>query len=99
MVRRVGLLNRTLRELKCYDEAEKRREAEQLLTVQESRDTPSLMGGRWELDPGTDHGIFSIRPHKQAYLLPARTTNNVNNQPSSPTHSILQNRWAISIPK
>ncbi len=73
--------------LKCYDEAEKQR-AEQL-TVQDSRDTPSLMGGRWELDPGTDHGIFSIRPHKQAYLLPARTTNNVNNQASSPTQGTV----------
>lgn len=43
------------------------------------------MGTRWELDPGTEHGLFSIRPHKQVYLLPVRYTTNVNNQPSSPT--------------
>ena len=43
------------------------------------------MGIRWELDPGTQHDPFSIRPHKQSYLLAARYTTDVNNQPSSPT--------------
>jgi phospholipase A1/A2 len=43
------------------------------------------LGERWELDPGTKHGLFSVRPYKQSYLLPARYTTNVNNQPSSPT--------------
>ena len=47
------------------------------------------MGRRWELDPGTEHGLFSIRPHKQVYLLPVRYTTNVNNQPSSPTQGTI----------
>lgn len=50
---------------------------------------PSLMGVRWELDPGTEHGLFSIRPYKQVYLLPVRYTTNVNNQPSSPTQGTI----------
>ena len=47
------------------------------------------MGTRWELDEGTQQGLFSIRPHKQNYLLPARYTTDVNNQPSSPTQGTL----------
>ena len=47
------------------------------------------MGRRWELDPGTEQGLFSIRPHKQVYLLPVRYTTNVNNQPSSPTQGTI----------
>src|SRR6476659_8554515 len=74
--------------LKCYDDAEKRqREQETPPSADPTSSTyqPSLMGQRWELDPGTRHGLFSIRPHKQSYLLAARYTNSVNNQPSSPT--------------
>jgi phospholipase A1 len=43
------------------------------------------MGQRWELDPEIRQDIFSIRPHKQVYVLPVRYTTNVNNQPFSPT--------------
>lgn len=50
---------------------------------------PSLLSRRWELDPDTKHGLFSIRPHKQVYILPARYTTNVNNQPSSPTEGTV----------
>jgi phospholipase A1 len=50
---------------------------------------PSLMGIRWELDPDTQHDLFSIRPHKQSYFLLARTTTDVNNQPSSPTQGTV----------
>lgn len=73
--------------LKCYDEVAQQ-PAEQKPLPDATR-SPSLMGQRWELDPGTDHGIFSIRPHKQAYLLLAKTTNSVNNQPSSPTQGTV----------
>ena len=73
--------------LKCYDEAGKQR-AEQP-AVQDSKGTPTLMGRRWELDPGTEQGIFSISPHRQSYLLFARTTTDVNNQPSTPTQSTV----------
>jgi len=69
--------------LKCYDEVARQQRDQG--TVPDATSPPSLMGRRWELDPGTDHGIFSIRPHKQSYLLAARYTNSVNNQPSSPT--------------
>lgn len=54
------------------------------------------MGRRWELDPGTAHGIFSIRPHKQSYLLPARYTTSINNEPSSPTQSVPQSLGYIN---
>ena len=40
--------------------------------------------GSWQ-----EHGLFSIRPHKQVYLLPVRDTTNVNNQPSSPTQGTI----------
>ena len=60
--------------LKCYDDEAVQR------GVRRGKDSdaaaadvvrpPSLMGRRWELDPGTEHGLFSIRPHKQVYLLP-----------------------------
>lgn len=86
-------LVRDLERLKCYDDAEAQRNAR---TQKESDAVPasppeasSLMGMRWELDPGTQHGLFSIRPHKQVYLLPVRYTTNVNNQPSSPTQGTI----------
>ncbi len=40
---------------------------------------------RWELEDETRHGLFSLRPHKQNYILFARYTDNVNAQPNSPT--------------
>ena len=40
---------------------------------------------RWELEPEARHGLFSLRPHKQNYILFARYTDNVNSQPTSPT--------------
>jgi phospholipase A1 len=47
------------------------------------------MGTRWELDPGTEDGLFSIRPYTQVYLLPVRSSTKVNNQPSSPTQGTV----------
>ena len=76
--------------LKCYDEAEKQRAEQETppgADQASSTHQQSLMGQRWELDPGTEHGIFSIRPHKQSYLLAARYTTSVNNEPSSPTQA------------
>ena len=74
--------------LKCYDAAGNK-EAEPIKDITPSPQSqtaePSLMGIRWELDPGTQHDLFSIQPHKQSYLLAARYTTDVNNQPSSPT--------------
>ena len=72
--------------LKCYDRVEQQ-EAAGVTTASDS--VPSLMGMRWELDPGTQQDLFSIRPHKQSYLLPARYTTHVNNQPSSPTQGTV----------
>jgi len=78
--------------LKCYDataqhEAEPATDANPPVEAQTTE--PSLMGIRWELDPGTQHDLFSIRPHKQSYLLAARYTTDVNNQPSSPTQGTV----------
>ena len=73
--------------LKCYDDIARQQTGQD--TASDATAPPSLMGSRWELDPGTDHGIFSIRPHKQAYILPARYTTSVNNQPSSPTQGTV----------
>jgi phospholipase A1 len=68
--------------LKCYDRAE----ADDAARLAESiPPAASLMGTRWELDPGTSHELFSIRPHKQVYVLVGRYSTSVNNQPSSPT--------------
>ena len=78
--------------LKCYDDAEKQRAEEETPPAADqaaSTHQLSLMGQRWELDPGTEHGLFSIRPHKQSYLLAARYTTSVNNQPSSPTQGTV----------
>lgn len=48
---------------------------------------PSPLGKRWELDPGTRERLFSIKPHKQNYLLVARYSTNVNNDPQTPTRA------------
>ena len=77
--------------LKCYDAAAQRggdkQEPDPIPSTTKSQ--PSLMGTRWELDEGTQQGLFSIRPHKQNYLLPARYTTDVNNHPSSPTQGTV----------
>ncbi|MCC6138985.1 MAG: phospholipase A [Nitrospira sp.] len=71
--------------LKCYDRAGTAAAAQATEIVPAA----SLMGTRWELDPGTSHELFSIRPHKQIYLLPARYSTNINNHPSSPTQDAI----------
>jgi phospholipase A1/A2 len=76
--------------LKCYDDAANQQASRPPShTPPGSADNSSLMGQRWELDPETRHDIFSIRPHKQVYVLPVRYTTNVNNQPSSPTQGTV----------
>jgi len=78
--------------LKCYDAAGKQEAARTENSPPDSHASttaPSLMGARWELDPGTTQGLFSIRPHKQNYFLPIRYTTNINNQPSSPTQGTV----------
>jgi len=81
-----------LERLKCYDNAAAqsgRPEQAPAPALSRQPGQPSLMGMRWELDPGTEHGLFSIRPYKQVYLLPVRYTTDVNNQPSSPTQGTV----------
>ncbi|HET9865729.1 MAG TPA: phospholipase A, partial [Nitrospira sp.] len=79
--------------LKCYDDeaAQRgvRRGGESAAAAAGAARPSSLMGMRWELDRGTERGLFSIRPYKQVYLLPVRYTTNVNNQPSSPTQATI----------
>ena len=78
--------------LKCYDaaaEQQARRKDDSIPSPPSAKPQPSLMGTRWELDEGTQQGLFSIRPHKQNYLLPARYTTDVNNHPSSPTQGTV----------
>ena len=79
--------------LKCYDDEAAQRSVrhgkESDAAAAGAARPPSLMGMRWELDPGTEQGLFSIRPHKQVYLLPVRYTTDVNTQPSSPTQGTL----------
>lgn len=45
------------------------------------------MAVRWELDPGTDRGLWLPRGHRRTYVLPARWTSDVNNAPASPTQA------------
>ena len=45
------------------------------------------MGVRWELDPGTDGGLWIPRGHRRTYILPARWTSDVNSAPASPTQA------------
>jgi phospholipase A1 len=71
---------------KCYDKVEQHEAA---VAATDSIPASSLMGTRWELDPGTQQDLFSFSPHKQSYLLPARYTTDVNNQPSSPTQGTV----------
>jgi phospholipase A1 len=79
--------------VKCYDDNAAHRQSQTQepsgAALPTSVRPPSLMGMRWELDPGTSHGLFSIRPHKQVYLLPVRYTTDVNKQPSSPTQGTI----------
>jgi phospholipase A1 len=44
----------------------------------------SLIGERWALDPASSDGLFGLLPHRESYLLVARHTNRVNNEPFSP---------------
>jgi phospholipase A1 len=48
---------------------------------------PTAMAIRWELDEGTDRGLWVPRGHRRTYLLPARWTTSVNDAPSSPTQA------------
>ena len=69
--------------LKCYDAATARQSSEKREPSpipETTKPQPSLMGTRWELDEGTQQGLFSIRPHKQNYLLPAGNKTDVKNQ-------------------
>lgn len=43
------------------------------------------MAIRWELDPGTNRGLWLPRGHRRTYLLPGRWTTDVNSAPASPT--------------
>jgi len=45
------------------------------------------LGVRWELDPGTNRGLWLPRGHRRTYILPARWTNDVNSAPASPTQA------------
>jgi phospholipase A1 len=53
------------------------------------------MAVRWELEPGTDHGLWLPRGHRRTYMLPARWTNDVNSTPSSPTQAADPNYGPI----
>ena len=81
--------------LRCYDDASSGKSSSAPPTPTEGTPTsathtgttqlPSPLGKRWELDPGTRDRLFSIKPHKQNYLLVARYSTNVNNEPQTPT--------------
>ena len=43
------------------------------------------MAIRWELDPGTNRGLWLPRGHRRTYVLPIHWTDNVNHVPESPT--------------
>ena len=43
------------------------------------------MGIRWELDPGTNRGLWLPRGHRRTYVLPGRWTSDLNGAPASPT--------------
>jgi phospholipase A1 len=43
---------------------------------------------RWELDRGTNRGLWLPRGHERTYILPVRWSTDVNEQPSSPTQPV-----------
>lgn len=45
---------------------------------------PSSLSERWDLDAGPDPGLFSLRPYKPVYILPAFYSTSPNRRPSSP---------------
>jgi phospholipase A1 len=45
----------------------------------------TAMAIRWELDAGTNRGLWLPRGHKRTYILPAKWTSETNEQPQSPT--------------
>ena len=48
-----------------------------------TRATPLAV--RWELDPGTNRGLWLPRGHRRTYILPAHWSDHRNDLPSSPT--------------
>jgi phospholipase A1 len=48
----------------------------------------TAMAIRWELDAGTNRGLWLPRAHKRTYILPARWTSDRNEQPQSPTQPV-----------
>lgn len=59
------------------------------VTPEVSATSASAMGARWELDPGTRHGTFTFRPHRQNYVLAYTHTNAVNTAPYQPSLDAL----------
>lgn len=49
----------------------------------------SLMSKYWELDPQDKRGTFNFVGYRPNYVLPARYTNNINRNPSSPTQAAV----------
>jgi phospholipase A1/A2 len=45
----------------------------------------TAMAIRWELDAGTNRGLWLPRGHRRTYILPAKWTSENNEQPQSPT--------------
>jgi phospholipase A1 len=86
--------------LQCYDAAagrvEPKPEAEplkQLSAVPPPKPEPgavlpTALSERWELDPETKQGLWTVRPHRPMFFLPVRYSDNPNESPQSPTHPI-----------
>lgn len=58
--------------------------------AQPPREAPTDLAIRWELDRGTNRGLWLPRGHERTYILPVRWSSDVNEAPSSPTQPAPQ---------
>lgn len=52
--------------------------------IKSDKPRPSLLDSRWELDPDSKLGVFTIRGYKPVYVMPAFYMTRVNQTPQSP---------------
>jgi len=50
---------------------------------------PTALSVRWELEPGTQQGLWRVRPYRPLFILPVRYSDNPNDFPQTPSQSAL----------
>jgi len=65
--------------LQCYDALDSAKIAT----------TATMLSRRWELEPDTKLGLWSVLPYRPMFILPVRYTSNTNDTPQTPSEPTL----------